>query len=505
MPTGLGGFLANFAYSLRGWIAYYGGLQFVRNPAPTRTLVSWTGSTDHVDKSTEVDPGTELESIDRTAVEEALRELEICRGRLEVTVMEKESLEKRLEGVVAEKDEIAVRLDAVEKEKAELEKRVSGEEKGRKAAEEAAEASRVKTVELQDQMRTLQEKVTADNAITNKAKEEITTLVSTLDEQKQGYETLAAQHDHILSLLESRSAELQVAQTFLSTTDSASVEGVTQKVQDLNGDIHHIAASMAESFQFKENKIDPSKQAVAAREWAETALGPRMAQLLKSTDDPTIVQVALQGCLTMYCHWIIRGWHFDLARENETICDVYDDVYYHMRESEPLAVARRWRALSRKHIQGVVHGDSDVAATLIPPIAERLIDILLVAGCKSNLKQINDTVKSKLLEKIKGVVSSSLDINKLMGQDILSCDLDATWASPEEAYDSAWMVDIDPEQTEKKEGAREVPRVLATVELGVGRMDKVKADDDEDEWEDTAIVRAKVVLESMVEWDMGKK
>ncbi|TFK50881.1 hypothetical protein OE88DRAFT_191341 [Heliocybe sulcata] len=393
-----------------------------------------------------------------------------------------------VEKMQREMEEIKKRSEVLRREAEAAQQRLQEEEKQRKSTQQELEQKKQESAELSVRLREAESRLTAQEA----------ELLRTRDEADKHATAL---EEHTKALATAPEAE---AEPFLSTTDSVSEKAVIALVQDTNAEIHTAAQRIAESYKYTAHKIDASPQGAAAREWAEHALGRQMTQLLQETDDATIVQVAFQGTLSMYAHWAARCWYFDLAREAEVIGDIYDDVYYHMRETEPLAVARRWRALTRKHIQSVVHGDSDIAAALVPRIAERLTDILLVAGCKAPLKQVTETMKFKFMDKIKAVIGHALEINRLIGQEALASDFEVTWVSPEEAYDPTWMADIDIEQEAGKKDAEDLVRVLSTTELGLGRMEKVKNDGGSEEWKDSCLVKPKVVLESMVEWD-GEK
>ncbi|EPQ55258.1 hypothetical protein GLOTRDRAFT_42183 [Gloeophyllum trabeum ATCC 11539] len=387
-------------------------------------------------------------------------------------------------------------LDAVRAAKASAEKRLEEEDKAKKALQQDLEQKKLESIRLADRVRILEEQVKRRDAELKKTKTEVDKHVPAPSAQQKAGKVQASSG--------SSSDEAKVADHFLATPDCVPEKDVIQLVQDLNAEIHQVSQLIADSYKYAEHTIDPSQHGAAAREWAEHALGRPMTQLLQDTDDATIVQVAFQGTMSMYAHWTVRCWYFDLSKEAEIIGDIYDDVYYHMRETEALAVARRWRSLTRKHIQSVVHGDGDIATSLVPRIAERLTDILLVAGCKAPLKQITETMKNKFMDKIKGVITLALKVNKTIGQEILSGDYEVTWVSPEEAYDPTWMDDIDTEHEADKAESEDLIRVLSTTELGLGRMERVTSADGVEEWKDTCLVKPKVVLESMVEWD-GEK
>ncbi|KZT22452.1 hypothetical protein NEOLEDRAFT_1137895 [Neolentinus lepideus HHB14362 ss-1] len=406
-----------------------------------------------------------------------------------------EMLQREMDEMRRRSEALKGELDAERAAMSVAEQRLQEEEEKNQAMRRELEQKKQESVELADRLHTVESRLTTQEVELLRTKDEADKHVAALAEHQKAHEALVAVHSQLVT---------SSAETFLSTADDVSEKDVIALVQDVNVEIHKVAQLIADTYKYTAHKIDASQQGVAAREWAEHALGRQMMQLLQETDDPTIVQVAFQGTISMYAHWTARCWYFDLSREAEVIGDIYDDVYYHMRETETVAVARRWRALTRKHIQSVVHGDSDIAASLVPRIAERLTDILLVAGCKAPLKQVTETMKTKFMEKIKAIIVRALKINKVIGQEVLSSDFEVTWVSPEEAYDSTWMDDIDIEQEAGKKDSEDAIRVLGTTELGLGRMEKLVSDAGSEEWKDSCLVKPKVVLESMVEWD-GEK
>lgn len=94
-------------------------------------------------------------------------------------------------------------------------------------------------------------------------------------------------------------------------------------------------------------------------------------------------------------------------------------------------------------------------------------------------------------EKIMAVVEIALRLNRMLGEEITTADIETTWVHSQESFDSMWMEDDYGDWRGNGHGA---VRVLCTTDLGLRRLVKAK---NENGWEDTVLLKPKVALEEV--------
>jgi predicted nucleic acid-binding Zn-ribbon protein len=140
-----------------------------------------------------------------------------------------------------------------------------------------------------------------EEELQNRAKE-LETTATELERER-------AKHDDTRALLEPSSLGSK------PQPDSASTAEIISMLEELNTEMLHTAAHIADAFEFDDvqswtEEYSPETQDVCSR--VKNVIGNRMMQLLRSTphnEDPTIIQIALQACLAVYTEWIIGTWH----------------------------------------------------------------------------------------------------------------------------------------------------------------------------------------------------
>ncbi|KIM76592.1 hypothetical protein PILCRDRAFT_34404, partial [Piloderma croceum F 1598] len=267
------------------------------------------------------------------------------------------------------------------------------------------------------------------------------------------------------ALLDTRTSELKGAQAFLTKADSVAGADVVRMVEGLDAEILQTAAFMADHFVFDGGKQDMNDEVHEAVGRLGELLGPRMVDLLGSTDhahDPTLIQLACQATIAAYCRYIIVSWDFDDIHYDQFLKDIYATVH----EAEDQAVSGRWRALTRTHVQSMLHGDADISFSLLPHFAQSLSDILLVAGLKAAHEHIHEEIMNTFGDKLMIVVRAALALNWVVGKDITSADLEPIVVICEAVFDPAVMADVNGNGELKAE----VEHVLCTTDLGLQRV-----------------------------------
>jgi len=108
--------------------------------------------------------------------------------------------------------------------------------------------------------------------------------------------------DDSLSPEHEQQARARTADTYLTRTDTWSGAQVLQAVHDINSEILQFAAAATEACAFDSNARPSSSRAIQAMHDTSARLGQNLARILANRDhslDPVLVQLALQGCLTL--------------------------------------------------------------------------------------------------------------------------------------------------------------------------------------------------------------
>ena len=143
--------------------------------------------------------------------------------------------------------------------------------------------------------------------------------------------TLEKEKRDTLALLETRTAELKEAQTFLTKADNIADSEVQVIIEHLNSKIFQTAASMSDSPQFRygsQEHVEIADRAVLSLEKAAW-LGPHLLTALRSidhTEDPVLVQTALQTCMTTYVRWLATSWDLGLCDSQYLLYNIYSRV-----------------------------------------------------------------------------------------------------------------------------------------------------------------------------------
>ncbi|KAG2154053.1 hypothetical protein DEU56DRAFT_772607 [Suillus clintonianus] len=304
--------------------------------------------------------------------------------------------------------------------------------------------------------------------------------------------------DNMSTVSEEERAQSRSLETFLNKIDLWSGAQVIQAVQDLNSEILQFAASATELCTFSKQRPNSAKVTQASSEVA-TRLGAALSRLLATRDhsqDPMLVQLALQGCIS-YC----------ISRALSSFCIGYQSkanitltqIYTHMFHSEPQPTSSRWRALTHKHIHELHPELNEYAINeMTETIFRWSLDIFLISG--STNPQPNpasrENFRARFGAQVKRISKAACRLAQVTKEEIMSANFEVIAADSGQPFDGQEMLDAF-EDYKSSDGV-----VLCTTELGL-RCSTRKATSDapaSDESIDRRILlRPKVVLESIVE------
>lgn len=164
-----------------------------------------------------------------------------------------------------------------------------------------------------------------------------------------------------------------------------------------------------------------------------------------------------------------------------------------------------WRALTHKHVQLLLHKDTDLTSFLGQIVTKNLVDILIVSGCREDSSSVSSTLASlsSFTSRIDSITQSALRLNGILGQDFVSCDLSVEVIMSEGVFDQTVMDDMSQGYESKK-----VDRVLCTTGMGLKRVVKVlneKGKEKKKRFRTEILLKPKIVVESVLESALGLK
>ncbi|KAH9933545.1 hypothetical protein B0H21DRAFT_699487 [Amylocystis lapponica] len=307
---------------------------------------------------------------------------------------------------------------------------------------------------------------------------------------------IVRERERMQALSVAQQAELRDARRYLSAPDSLGDTDIVRMMGDLNLEITRMATHLTESFHSEEHRGGEAVQ--AAYERTREAVGPIMAELLESIqhqDDPILIQIALQADMASFAAGIVSAWDFQ-HQSNA----VFSGIYRQMLRSETQAMCGRWRALTRQYSKQRLYAGRDLAAGFAHQLADRVADLLLIAGSSVSAEQLRETSG----ESLEQIVRLALDLQRAIGEEIVGCDYEVVLARVDDVFDPQQMADVYSAGLDESAPAADKSaelHVLCTVELGVRRCEK--ADESvPDETRKITLLRPKVVLETLV-YELG--
>ncbi|KZP05600.1 hypothetical protein FIBSPDRAFT_842868 [Athelia psychrophila] len=302
--------------------------------------------------------------------------------------------------------------------------------------------------------------------------------------------SVKAQLESALKQLEDRTRELKGMQPFLTKADSLSAPEAIGLVQALNADIFQLAAFMSDSFEAATTETPAETPADEDSKGAHRIKGLLGDQLMASltswphTDDPTVLQMALQCYLVQMSRRITSDWTFDGSSP------VLSKLYEQIHNSEDQAVAGRWRALSRSHLRHLRTGGNDALPGIRKFICGGLADILISAKCQPSPLGVVEALIGKFGDRIYAIIDAALNISRILGEEITSDDFEIVTCQAGVTFDPSWMEDDASDGLEKS-------IVLCTTEMGLSRESReVKGGQIAEVI--TLLLKPKVALESVL-------
>ena len=128
---------------------------------------------------------------------------------------------------------------------------------------------------------------------------------------------------------------------------------------------------------------------------------------------------------------------------------------------------------------------------LLPWISKDIAEVLIVAGYRRVAEEVTDEVAQKFGHRINAIVGTALRLNKILGGNITSCDLNLILVSQGSTFNPATAEDIGEGASPQKAA----DPVLCTTEVGLNRTVR----DPKGGKMETVLLKPKVALQSVTE------
>ncbi|KAF7309115.1 hypothetical protein MKEN_01113600 [Mycena kentingensis (nom. inval.)] len=217
-------------------------------------------------------------------------------------------------------------------------------------------------------------------------------------------------------------AELALPSTKVAIADSTSIADAARKLGELNEEIFHLAAMLADSDVYPRAEA-PAPNAFFHQygQYLFRLVGAEVAQYFVTTPPcavpDVLVQFILQAAMVEWCHWVICSW--GCGAESEQLLSA---LLESLRVREGAGDAARWRAATRKHAELVV----------VEQLEGRKNDLLsrvAIVVQLMNQGMAPEAIYAVAGERAGAICDAAMDLKHAIGAEIVSDDLE-TWRDP---------------------------------------------------------------------------
>ncbi|KZT00296.1 uncharacterized protein LAESUDRAFT_709054 [Laetiporus sulphureus 93-53] len=373
---------------------------------------------------------------------------------------------------------------------------------GRGRAQRAEEDSQGTAAKLTEAEKTLQ-KLNEDRAqlrqITQNLEEHFRALQKEFQREEQARQesrhalaTAQKKHELTVELLQTRTAELQDAQKYLGKNDGVSDADVVGSLEALNSQIFQMAARLAGTLEYRPERRAAGPGAKGVGD-TEHFVGRSMVVLLLEQPhhkDPICVQIALQAMFVSRLNNVIAAWSFT-NQEHENI---FQEIYLRLRRGENQTVFGRWRALSRGYLD-TLSKEEDTVTVVQNYLVRGVTDVVVTSGSALGPECLGQLLKNQYGGKLKSIVLAALEIRKVIGERVISCDIEVIGNFYDVPFDPKTMEDEYASNKDKHAGpsSRKI-RVLCATSMGCQRIGRGA----EDETRVVLLLKPNIVLETVV-------
>ncbi|KAJ8518141.1 hypothetical protein ONZ45_g4738 [Pleurotus djamor] len=246
--------------------------------------------------------------------------------------------------------------------------------------------------------------------------------------------------------------------------DKYSIEYVIDILKTLNTEILRLASSMAQRFASSEMPRDyaETEERLEAEKQAIEVLGSGMVALLcqeGGNRDVALLRFAFQTCMSAFSDWMSSSWYFEDPDTEQVLTKIYEQL----RESEDQLTAGRWRTLTRTHVQRMVKTKPDISEYFLDAFS----NILMAVGFAGQQDSMQAFITSEFGAQMGSIGQLALELNKAIGEGLISTDIEPIYVSPGVPFDPAVMDDDEHFADHFEDLGEEEESVLCTTEMGL--------------------------------------
>lgn len=163
-------------------------------------------------------------------------------------------------------------------------------------------------------------------------------------------------------------------------------------------------------------------------------------------------------------------------------------------DQEEQTVSGRWRALTRVHLQRMLAAEPDLTIYMV----DAFVNIILTAGWHNDGVALQEYLIQTFGHKIGHVLEKAKRLNKVIGEEIVKCDLEALYIAPDVIFNEATM-EVGGQGQVPVGGSDREERVLCTTALGLVKAEKKAGK--VGEWEEGVLLKPSVILQVTADYD----
>ncbi|KAH9940089.1 uncharacterized protein BXZ73DRAFT_99090 [Epithele typhae] len=223
----------------------------------------------------------------------------------------------------------------------------------------------------------------------------------------------ARERRDVLVLADARERAAAEAEARRTKTQEVEERDVVELVKGLNAHIEAAAAAMAGSRKPGVATMPPTGSAESVRRLERGGwVGEQLLAMLheRGRGRTDVVKAVLQVGMASFVRWVVMSWDLDACGETS----VLEDIYAQVECRESTSVARRWKALTRSHMDRAVAPPSQ-PDRLYQTLFDFANDVLLVGGGGGATRPAGAT--ERVLSEIVGL---ALDVRLAAGVSSMS-------------------------------------------------------------------------------------
>ncbi|TCD67146.1 hypothetical protein EIP91_000430 [Steccherinum ochraceum] len=306
---------------------------------------------------------------------------------------------------------------------------------------------------------------------------------------RAAYDSLLSMHTHTHNTLAERTEELASLNSFLSKTDDFSGAQLIQALRDLNAEIVHLSASMADELtspasSFAPYRFDPTTHhsSQKAKELVAGMIGVGATKWLlarQQTEDlATVLQFAIQAWEVSCVGRAMDSFCYGLPREVDQFLSL---LFEQMHQTEPQPTTSRWRALTYAHTRELLASSSNPQKP--PPSPFQTLSDHNARGLLSILALCNFTSlpREALLARwgahLLRISERAERLAEVIREGVMSAGFEVMWVKPagpgegqrSAPFDGEWMEDV---YERAGTGNAQGMGVMCTIEFGLMLVQK---------------------------------